>query len=97
MIVPVILSGGSGTRLWPLSRKLYPKQFIKLVNNKSENTIEAKIEIVEDFGNYKLITVNTNNLIIKAKVERETAIPQDVVLLNIPAEHCCIYQNKHLI
>ena len=32
MVVPVILSGGSGTRLWPLSRKLYPKQFINLVN-----------------------------------------------------------------
>ena len=32
MIVPVILSGGSGTRLWPLSRKFYPKQFISLVN-----------------------------------------------------------------
>jgi mannose-1-phosphate guanylyltransferase len=32
MIIPVILSGGSGTRLWPLSRKLYPKQFISLVN-----------------------------------------------------------------
>ena len=32
MIVPVILSGGSGTRLWPLSRKLYPKQFISLLN-----------------------------------------------------------------
>ena len=32
MITPVILSGGSGTRLWPLSRKLYPKQFISLVN-----------------------------------------------------------------
>ena len=32
MIVPVILSGGSGTRLWPLSRKLYPKQFINLIN-----------------------------------------------------------------
>ena len=32
MIVPIILSGGSGTRLWPLSRKHYPKQFISLVN-----------------------------------------------------------------
>ena len=35
MIVPVILSGGSGTRLWPLSRSLYPKQFLNLVNNTS--------------------------------------------------------------
>ncbi|MBC8147920.1 MAG: mannose-1-phosphate guanylyltransferase/mannose-6-phosphate isomerase, partial [Bacteroidetes bacterium] len=33
MIVPVILSGGSGTRLWPLSRKLHPKQFIDLIND----------------------------------------------------------------
>jgi len=32
MIVPVILSGGSGTRLWPLSRKQYPKQFISFIN-----------------------------------------------------------------
>ena len=35
MIVPVILSGGSGTRLWPLSRRLYPKQFLCLVNETS--------------------------------------------------------------
>ena len=32
MIVPVILSGGSGTRLWPLSRAMYPKQFIRFFN-----------------------------------------------------------------
>ena len=30
MILPVIMAGGSGTRLWPLSRALYPKQFLKL-------------------------------------------------------------------
>ena len=35
-IVPVILSGGSGTRLWPLSRKQYPKQYLPLV---SDNTM----------------------------------------------------------
>ena len=33
MIIPIILCGGSGTRLWPLSRKLYPKQFISLIND----------------------------------------------------------------
>jgi mannose-1-phosphate guanylyltransferase len=34
-MVNIILCGGSGTRLWPLSRTLFPKQFIKLFNNKS--------------------------------------------------------------
>lgn len=32
MIVPVLLAGGSGTRLWPLSREGYPKQFLKLTD-----------------------------------------------------------------
>ncbi len=34
-IVPVILAGGSGTRLWPLSKKSSPKQFLKLIGNNS--------------------------------------------------------------
>ncbi len=34
-MVNVVLCGGSGTRLWPLSRSLYPKQFIKLFDDKS--------------------------------------------------------------
>lgn len=41
-MIPVILSGGSGTRLWPLSRALHPKQFIKLLDDASlfQNTVE---------------------------------------------------------
>ncbi|MGH7094893.1 MAG: mannose-1-phosphate guanylyltransferase/mannose-6-phosphate isomerase [Stellaceae bacterium] len=35
MIHPVILSGGSGTRLWPMSRALYPKQLLSLVGEQS--------------------------------------------------------------
>ena len=34
-VTPVILCGGSGTRLWPLSRKSFPKQFVPLIDNKS--------------------------------------------------------------
>ncbi len=35
MLIPVILSGGAGTRLWPLSRELYPKQFLPLVGDRT--------------------------------------------------------------
>jgi mannose-1-phosphate guanylyltransferase len=35
MILPVIMAGGSGTRLWPLSRQLFPKQFLTLNGNNS--------------------------------------------------------------
>jgi mannose-1-phosphate guanylyltransferase/mannose-6-phosphate isomerase len=35
MLIPVILSGGSGTRLWPLSRELYPKQLLPLVGKRT--------------------------------------------------------------
>ena len=35
MIYPIILAGGSGTRLWPVSRKSYPKQFADLLDGQS--------------------------------------------------------------
>jgi mannose-1-phosphate guanylyltransferase/mannose-6-phosphate isomerase len=35
MLVPVILSGGAGTRLWPLSRELYPKQLLPLISKQT--------------------------------------------------------------
>ncbi|HRD48453.1 MAG TPA: mannose-1-phosphate guanylyltransferase/mannose-6-phosphate isomerase [Candidatus Contendobacter sp.] len=35
MIIPIILSGGSGARLWPLSRETYPKQFLPMVDERT--------------------------------------------------------------
>lgn len=34
-MIPVILSGGSGSRLWPLSRKSFPKQFLALTGEQT--------------------------------------------------------------
>ena len=45
---PVILSGGSGTRLWPLSREKYPKQLLKLFNN--QTMLQATIMRMNNFG-----------------------------------------------
>lgn len=49
-IIPVILSGGSGTRLWPVSRKLYPKQFIPLREKRSlfQDTLVRTRGLAED-------------------------------------------------
>ena len=41
-IVPVVLCGGSGTRLWPLSRKAYPKQFTQLIGEESLFQVSAR-------------------------------------------------------
>ena len=69
MIVPVILSGGSGTRLWPLSRKLYPKQFINLVN---ETTLfqDTILRLPEDLAE-PLIICNKEHRFLAAEQLRE--------------------------
>ncbi|MDO8771327.1 MAG: mannose-1-phosphate guanylyltransferase/mannose-6-phosphate isomerase [Burkholderiaceae bacterium] len=48
-ITPVVLCGGSGTRLWPLSRKSFPKQFVPLIDNKS--LLQLTLERVAQAGN----------------------------------------------
>ena len=42
VINPILLAGGSGTRLWPLSRKSYPKQFSKVISDLSLFQLSAK-------------------------------------------------------
>lgn len=50
-IVNVILSGGSGTRLWPLSRASKPKQFLQLFDKLSlfQHTVKRNLDIVDDY------------------------------------------------
>ncbi len=50
-ITNIILSGGSGTRLWPLSRTANPKQFLKIFNQLSlfQHTIQRNSEIADEY------------------------------------------------
>jgi len=69
MLVPVILSGGSGTRLWPLSRAHYPKQFIDLVNKTTlfQDTI---LRLPDDLSN-PLIICNEDHRFFAAEQLRQ--------------------------
>lgn len=69
MITPIIISGGSGTRLWPLSRKLRPKQFIDLGN---DTTLfqDSILRLPKDTKN-PIIICNEDHRFIAAEQLRE--------------------------
>src|ERR1700693_6349251 len=81
MIHPVILSGGSGTRLWPMSRALYPKQLLALVGERSllQQTV---LRVARDAGfAAPQIIANEEHRFIIAERLREIAIAPDALIL----------------
>ena len=79
-IVPVILCGGSGTRLWPLSRESYPKQFLRLNGNSS--LLQQTLRRCTGFGSSPpvLLTHEDARFLVAEQV-RETGINDAVLIL----------------
>ena len=77
----IILCGGSGTRLWPLSRKLMPKQFLKIFEGKSlfQKTIKRNEKIVD---NIEVIT-NENQYFIALDQAEEIGINPKFIIEEI--------------
>ena len=44
VVIPVILCGGSGSRLWPLSRESYPKQYLSLIKDSKSSLLQNTIK-----------------------------------------------------
>ena len=109
----VILCGGSGTRLWPISRTLYPKQFVKLFNDESlfQKTLQRNAPFADSFS----IVINqeqffmgldqvedmklgkTNHFILEP-IGRNTAPAIAMAALNAdPEEILLIVPSDHLI
>ncbi|MBD1549659.1 mannose-1-phosphate guanylyltransferase/mannose-6-phosphate isomerase [Roseibium aggregatum] len=59
MITPLLLAGGSGTRLWPLSRKSYPKQFARVIG--SESLFQASAKRLSGTGYSAPITITSSD------------------------------------
>ncbi|MFM9943558.1 MAG: mannose-1-phosphate guanylyltransferase/mannose-6-phosphate isomerase [Hyphomicrobiaceae bacterium] len=72
-IHPVILSGGSGTRLWPLSRSMYPKQFIRFFNGSGPSFLGSTLQRLSTeagFGEPILLCNNDHRFLVKEELER---------------------------
>ncbi|MDK2646838.1 mannose-1-phosphate guanylyltransferase/mannose-6-phosphate isomerase [Vibrio vulnificus] len=80
MLIPVIMAGGSGSRLWPLSRSLYPKQFISLTSDKSmlQETI-ARLSSLEHQA--PLLICNQEHRFIVAEQLRQQRIQHGGIVL----------------
>ena len=81
MIHPVILSGGSGTRLWPMSRTLYPKQILPLVGDHS--LLQQAALRVDGLANFHapLVVANEEHRFIIAEQLREIGLAAQRLLL----------------
>src|SRR5436309_4298507 len=81
MIHPVILSGGSGTRLWPMSRALYPKQLLALTGERSLlQQTAARVSGDKRFAP-PLIIANEEHRFIIAEQLREIGVAPEALVL----------------
>jgi len=81
MLIPVILAGGSGTRLWPLSRQFYPKQLMPLTGH--DTMIQATVKRltgVPENGAPIVLCNAIHRFMVAEQLRRTHARPADIVL-----------------
>ena len=82
VLVPVLLAGGSGTRLWPTSRASYPKQFVSLVDP-HQSLLQAAVQrqrALPEATGWIVVTGDDYRFLVAQQVA-ETGVPVDAIVL----------------
>lgn len=83
VIYPVLLAGGSGTRLWPLSRKSYPKQFSKLIGEKTlfqSSALRLTSSLLVEFAPHITLTNDAFRFIIGEQLQEVGINPGPILI-----------------
>ena len=82
-VYPVILSGGSGTRLWPLSRASYPKQFIRFFKDQTSSLLVATLRRLgaeQGFAPPVVVCNNDHRFLVRDEAEQAGIEPAAILL-----------------
>jgi mannose-1-phosphate guanylyltransferase/mannose-6-phosphate isomerase len=82
-IVPVILAGGLGTRLWPLSREMFPKQFVPFFGDRTANFFGATLQRLHSTSAFSaplIVCNNAHRFLVRDEVEHARITPRAIIL-----------------
>ncbi|MFN3275402.1 MAG: mannose-1-phosphate guanylyltransferase/mannose-6-phosphate isomerase [Paracoccus sp. (in: a-proteobacteria)] len=79
-ITPVLMAGGSGTRLWPVSRKSFPKQFAQLIGDETLFQASARRLSGPGFGAPMVMTNSDFRFIVAEQLEQAGVAPGAIVI-----------------
>ncbi len=80
LITPVIITGGSGTRLWPLSRKSYPKQFTNIFGTGSLFQETCKRVKTDQFSKPTIMASSNHRFLVAEQMQQIDVEPEQIIL-----------------
>ena len=80
IVHPVILCGGSGTRLWPLSRKSHPKQFVEFISDESLFQASARRLSGSGFAAHTIVTSAEFRFVVMEQLAKLAITPADILI-----------------
>ena len=82
-IIPIILAGGTGSRLWPLSRESFPKQFLQLTDEDNYTLLQKTYKRIEGIENLcePIIICNEDHRFIVGDQMRKININPNAIIL----------------
>ena len=98
-VYPILLAGGYGKRLWPLSRKSYPKQFSKLASKNTlfqDSALRLTSSNLIEFAQHITLTNSDFRFIISEQLQ-EVGIDPGHIIIEPEAKNTAPARNKYVL